>query len=60
MQAVQYYITSKGHCRFDVSKLGFKFIKLYNFSELEDRIKSDIKGIIKASNCQKETVASLY
>uniref|UniRef100_A0A093VSP2 Cytoplasmic 60S subunit biogenesis factor REI1 like n=1 Tax=Talaromyces marneffei PM1 TaxID=1077442 RepID=A0A093VSP2_TALMA len=44
VQAVQQHMTSKGHCKFDISEQDSEFAEFYDFSELDDNTKSGIES----------------
>ncbi|KAI0006841.1 C2H2 type zinc-finger-domain-containing protein [Xylariaceae sp. FL0662B] len=44
VQAVQQHMTSKGHCKFDISKPDSEYAEFYDFSAPEDDAQSDMEG----------------
>ncbi|KAJ8129856.1 hypothetical protein O1611_g3776 [Lasiodiplodia mahajangana] len=44
VQAVQQHMTSKGHCKFDISEQDSEFAEFYDFSEPEEDKESDVEG----------------
>ncbi|KAK2036052.1 hypothetical protein LZ31DRAFT_536826 [Colletotrichum somersetense] len=50
VQATQQHMTSKGHCKFDISEQDSEFTEFYDFFELKNDMKAGTKG-----NNDKET-----
>ncbi|KAI0439998.1 C2H2 type zinc-finger-domain-containing protein [Xylaria telfairii] len=53
VQAVQQHMTSKGHCKFDISEHDSEFAEFYEFSEPEDDGESDKGGYVDTRHLEE-------
>ncbi|KAI1378961.1 C2H2 type zinc-finger-domain-containing protein [Hypoxylon crocopeplum] len=58
VQAVQQHMTSKGHCKFDISEQDSEFAEFYNFSEPEADAEDDIESNDDGRNPEETATSS--